>query len=156
VRWVSTDVSEDLQGRPWRWRRCVSPKHRLTLNGLHGVISQRMTLFISHGLVKGKKKDKVVPAPWRRMGSGRIDPRFLDLGTSWRWVVSFTPRPLYPRGKSPRYPFERRLGGPQSQPGWRDEEKILDPTGLELWPLGRPARSQSLYRLRYPGSSQPR
>jgi hypothetical protein len=27
-----------------------------------------------------------------------IDPRFLDLGTSWRWVVSFTPRPLNPRG----------------------------------------------------------
>jgi hypothetical protein len=24
--------------------------------------------------------------------------------------------------------------------------------GLELRPLGRPARSQSLYRLRYPGS----
>jgi hypothetical protein len=27
-------------------------------------------------------------------GSGCIDPHFLDLGTSWRWVVSFTPRPL--------------------------------------------------------------
>jgi len=32
----------------------------------------------------------------------------------WRWVVSFTPRPLYRRGKSPRYPLDRRLGGPQS------------------------------------------
>jgi len=21
---------------------------------------------------------------------------FFDLGTRWRWVVSFTPRPLYP------------------------------------------------------------
>jgi hypothetical protein len=28
-------------------------------------------------------------------GSGCIDPHFLDLGTSWRWVVSFTPLPLY-------------------------------------------------------------
>jgi hypothetical protein len=28
-------------------------------------------------------------------GSGYIDPRFLDLGTSWRWVVSFTPWPLF-------------------------------------------------------------
>jgi hypothetical protein len=29
-------------------------------------------------------------------GSGYIEPWFLDLGTSWRrWVVSFTPRPLY-------------------------------------------------------------
>jgi hypothetical protein len=26
-------------------------------------------------------------------------------------VVSFTPRLLYPRGRSPWYPFDRRLGG---------------------------------------------
>jgi hypothetical protein len=31
--------------------------------------------------------------------------------------------------------------------------KILIPPGLELRPLGRPARSQSLYRLLYPGST---
>jgi hypothetical protein len=32
--------------RPWRWRRYVPPKRRLKLNGLHGVISQKMmTLF---------------------------------------------------------------------------------------------------------------
>jgi hypothetical protein len=29
-------------------------------------------------------------------------------------VVSFLPRPLYPQGKSPWYPLDRRLGGPQS------------------------------------------
>jgi hypothetical protein len=33
------------------------------------------------------------------------------------------------------------------------ERKFLILQGLELRPLGRPARSQSLYRLRYPGSS---
>jgi hypothetical protein len=33
-------------------------------------------------------------------GSGCIDPHFLDLGTSWRWVVNFTPRPLYSQGKT--------------------------------------------------------
>jgi hypothetical protein len=32
-------------------------------------------------------------------GSRCIDPHFIDLGTSWRWVVNFTPRPLYLRGK---------------------------------------------------------
>jgi hypothetical protein len=37
------------------------------------------------------------------MGGGFIDPRFLDLGTSWRWVVSFTPRPFYYRVKRPLY-----------------------------------------------------
>jgi hypothetical protein len=31
--------------------------------------------------------------------------------------------------------------------------KFLTLPGLELRPVGRPARSQSLYRLRYPGCS---
>jgi len=38
-------------------------------------------------------------------------------------VVSFTPRPLYPKGKSPWYPLDKRLGGPQSRPGSGGEEK---------------------------------
>jgi hypothetical protein len=54
---------------------------------------------------------------------------FLDLGTSWMWVVSFTPRPLYTRGKSPRYPLDRRLAGPQRRSGQLEKEKILHPTG---------------------------
>ena len=33
------------------------------------------------------------------------------------------------------------------------KRKFLTLPGLELRPLRRPARSQSLYRLRYPGSS---
>jgi hypothetical protein len=32
-----------------------------------------------------------------------------------------------------------------------EKRKFLTLPGLELLPLGRPARSQSLYRLRYPG-----
>jgi hypothetical protein len=35
------------------------------------------------------------------LGSGDIAPHILDLGTKWRWVVSFTPPPLYPQGKGP-------------------------------------------------------
>jgi hypothetical protein len=34
-----------------------------------------------------------------------------------------------------------------------EKRKFLILPGLELRPLGRPARSQSLYRLRYPSSS---
>jgi hypothetical protein len=30
-----------------------------------------------------------------------IDPHFLDLSTSWRWAVSFTPRLFYPRERDP-------------------------------------------------------
>jgi hypothetical protein len=40
--------------------------------------------------------------------SGCVDPHFLDIGTGWRWVVSFTPLPLYSLGQSPRYQLERR------------------------------------------------
>jgi hypothetical protein len=60
-------------------------------------------------------------------GRGCIDPRFLDIGTSWRWVVNFTPRPLYPRGRSPQHPLDMRLGEPQNRCGRRGEKKILDP-----------------------------
>jgi hypothetical protein len=85
-------------------------------------------------------------------GGGCIDPHFLDLGTSWRWVVSFTPRPLYPRGKSLWYRLDRRLGGPQNQSVWC-EEKILDPTGTwTLDPFRCPSHSHSLYQRHYPGS----
>jgi len=41
-------------------------------------------------------------------------------------------RPLYPRGKSPQYPLERKLGGPQSRFGHGSEEKNSQPLpGLE-------------------------
>jgi hypothetical protein len=35
-----------------------------------------------------------------------VDPSFLDIGTSWRFVVSFTLRQIYSK-------LERSLGGPQ-------------------------------------------
>jgi hypothetical protein len=62
-------------------------------------------------------------------GSGCIDPHFLDLGTSCRWVVSFTPLPLYPCGKSPRYSLDRRLGGPQNRSGRHGKVKVPSLTG---------------------------
>jgi hypothetical protein len=85
-------------------------------------------------------------------GGGCIDPHSFYLGTSWKWVVIFTSRPLYPRGKSPWFPLDRRLGGPQNRSGRHGEKKILAPTGTRTPTSGRPARSQSLYRLSYPGS----
>jgi hypothetical protein len=62
------------------------------------------------------------------------------------------PRPLYPRGKSPRNPLDMRLGGPRAGLDAVEKSKILSLPGLELQTLGRPARSQSLYRLSYPGT----
>jgi hypothetical protein len=60
-------------------------------------------------------------------------------------VVSFTPRPLYPRGKSSPCPLE-------GEPVWTTWRKFLILPGLELRPLRRTVRSQSLYRLHYLGS----
>jgi hypothetical protein len=54
---------------------------------------------------------------------------FFDLGTGWRWVVGFTPRPLYPRRGGP---LDGRLGGPQSCSGHGGEERgSQPPPGIE-------------------------
>jgi hypothetical protein len=92
------------------------------------------------------------PWSWRCMGSECIDPHILDLGTSWRWVVSFTPRPLYPWGIRHRYSLDRRLRGPWNQSGRRMEENFLPLPGLELLTLDHLIRIQSLYRLCHPKS----
>jgi hypothetical protein len=47
-------------------------------------------------------------------------------------VVSFTPQPLYPRGKSPRW-----LGGPRNQSGWRGGKRNLVGMGART-PTPRP------------------
>jgi hypothetical protein len=60
-------------------------------------------------------------------GSGGIVPLILRLGTRWRWIVSFTPRPLYPQGRSSWCPFDRRLGGPQRRSGRGSEKKNSQP-----------------------------
>jgi hypothetical protein len=72
------------------------------------------------------KKDAVFPALEDLCGSGCIDPRVQDLGSSWRQMV-------YPKVKEPHphphphliYPLDRKLGCPQSQSEGHGEEKIL-------------------------------
>jgi len=51
---------------------------------------------------------------------GGIATRILNLGSKWRWVVSFTHRPIYPRGTSPLYPLDTRLGEAQIRSGHGD------------------------------------
>jgi hypothetical protein len=47
----------------------------------------------------------------------------LDLGTRWgEWSASRPGRAL-PPGKVPRYPLDRRLGGPESRSAHRLQEK---------------------------------
>jgi hypothetical protein len=67
------------------------------------------------------------------------------------WSVSRPGR--FTRGE--RAPGTHWIGGwVDLRAGMDDVEntEFLTLLGLELRPLGRPARSQSLYRLRYPGS----
>jgi hypothetical protein len=78
--------------------------------------------------------------PWRRMGSEGTPLPFLTSALV-RWVISFTPRTLYPLGKSPQYPLREA----QNQYGSCREEKnflFLPGSNLDL-----PARSPSIYWL---------
>jgi hypothetical protein len=77
-------------------------------------------------------------------GSEGIAPRILNLG--WRRVESFMLRPFYPQGKSPRYPLDTRLCGPQSRSGWWGQEKEFLPLTRNEFTVVQPV-AQLLYRL---------
>jgi hypothetical protein len=75
-----------------------------------------------------------------------IAPHCLGSGTRWRWVVSFTLGPFYPRGKSPRYPPDRKLGGPRSRSGLCVDEPTVPVTNRTIIPrLSKP------WYIHYPG-----
>jgi hypothetical protein len=104
---------------------------------LYCMYSQREADHSPSFCVRGKKvklslcltKHHAMKTYW---GIGGIATRIPDLGTRWKWVVSFTPRPLYPKGKNPWYPWDRTLGGPQSRSGRAGEEKNSQPLpGIE-------------------------
>jgi hypothetical protein len=66
-------------------------------------------------------------------GGGSIAPPFLASALDGG-VVSFTSRPVYRCGTSPRYPLDRRLGVPQSQSKRCAEKKNLAMPGIEPGP----------------------
>jgi hypothetical protein len=100
----------------WSGRKGFDPKQ------VHGLFSTPPRLKPAMGFtqpciptgvgeysLRGGGKGKVLPvlffnlaphyeAYWERRCVG---PRILDFGTRWRWVVSFTPRPIYPRERTP-------------------------------------------------------
>jgi hypothetical protein len=71
---------------------------------------------------------------------------------TWRLVVSLTPLPLYPRGKSLRYPLYRRFGVSQSRLDHMGENSCPHRDSNSEPSVVQP-RSQSLYGLRYLGST---
>jgi hypothetical protein len=77
--------------------------------------------------------------PWRRV--------LLDQDASWWWVASFTPQSLYLWEQDLGHWMEAGL--PQNWSGQHGERKVLTQPGLEIWPFGCLAHSQSLYWLFY-------
>jgi hypothetical protein len=85
---------------------------------------------------------------WRHIGEWGVAPRILDLGTRWRWLVSFTPRERAPGTHwiggcvGPRASLDavvkRKFSIPRRQSNTRTPN--------------HPAHSQSLYRLSYHSS----
>jgi hypothetical protein len=88
-------------------------------------------------------------------GSGSIAPHILHLGIRWRFVVSFTPLPLYPQGKRPWYTLDRRLHGTKSRSGRGCEQKNyqplpeIEPRSLSPQPIPIPGSCSQTKRLRY-------
>jgi hypothetical protein len=77
---------------------------------------------IALGVIRARKP----PHPQHVLRQGD-SPWGSDLGTRWKWVISFTPRPLCPQEKGPRYTLDRRLRRPQNRSGHSVEEKISNP-----------------------------
>jgi hypothetical protein len=114
--------------------------YRLSYSGPH---SRFLVAYIHIYVIKGEPRNR--PRRTHRV-SGGIAQLFLNLGTRRGCVVSITPRPPLPPGKT----------GTPCTGGWVGPGAGLDrcgksrPTGIRSPDL--PARSESLYRLSYPGS----
>ena len=93
------------------------------------------------------KKGKVCPCTGRtaHRGSRGIALPFHDHSTRRGLVVSFKPQPLFTPGKNP-VPIVQEAGWAPG-PVWTGVENLA-PTGIRS--PDRPARSQSLYCVRYP------
>jgi hypothetical protein len=134
---LKTDVADGSSG----WlsssseQSADSPKcsEFLLLQLYEATTSHHASMILALQLRRGKK--------WRHAGEWRYSTTILDFSTSWRRVVSFTPRPLCPREKNPRYPLDKSLGGPQNRSGHCGEKNLALP-----W-IEHGSSSPSLYRL---------
>jgi hypothetical protein len=91
----------------------------------------------------GKDKGHPITVQQGPRGGRSIALLILNLGTRTGWVVSVTPRPLYPR----EIPGTHCTGGWVGPRAGLDVCEKLAPTGIRS--PDRPTRSQSLYRLSY-------
>jgi hypothetical protein len=90
------------------------------------------------GKIPLKKKGRgkfSVSMPWMHVGGRGDVASLLNLGTTWRWVVSFTSWPLYPRGYS----------GKPCIGGWVDPDFGEYKLSCSLWDLNHRFLTHSHY-----------
>jgi hypothetical protein len=136
--------------------RPLPPGRFLVLISVRGWAGRIRSIEKFNDLIGNRARDlparSIVPQPttlprapvW---GSGCINPLVWDECTASR------PGPFTPGERSPSTHWIGGWVGPGAGLDDVERRKILPLPGLELRPHGRPTRSQSLYRLRYPGSS---
>jgi hypothetical protein len=83
---------------------------------------------------------------WKHVETWRYSSTILDLGTRWRWVVSFTPLLLYPLGKDPGTHW---IGGWLGPGAGMDFMKKRKSYPCRESNTGHPAHNLSLHRLSY-------
>lgn len=98
-------------------------------------------------------KHKIVSVwPEDIWGSRCIAPLVPNFRARWKWIVSFTSRPLYYRGNNPCYRLNRRLNVSKRLSGRLGEEINLLPLPEIESRIVQPV-ALTLYLLRYPGSN---
>ena len=98
--------------------------------------------------IKGKGKGKILPRTGQEGPEGeQMYSSTLPSTSALDWGGLSTPRPGRFTPRKDPVPIVRSLGGPQGRSG--RVRKISLPTGIRSPDL--PARSESLYRLSYPG-----
>jgi hypothetical protein len=111
-------------------------------------ITERKSVYCAVQTGSLNKRDYVPPLkgslPRHRnvWWNGGVTTSIFNLGTTWKWVFSFTLRRLFPRGNSTLGTLLRRLGIPQNRPEGSAEEKHLFPLyGIEIRFVSRATRN---------------
>jgi hypothetical protein len=100
----------------------------LYLSLFHLKIKEKLSLCLTNSALRHEDV-------WR---SGYINSCILDLGISLEVSNQLHASAVFSRGKRPRYPLERRLGGPRTGPDDMKSRKILPLSEFELRSLDRP------------------
>jgi hypothetical protein len=137
----------------WIFRNISLPNLKIGLPSLINIAFLWLAKVIRGNIISKSKKVKCTLVQAPRLCTGRTAHRgsrgiallFHDHGTRSGWGASVMPRPLFTPGKDP-VPIVQEAGWAPG-PNWTGAENLA-PTGIRC--PDRPARSQSLYRLRYP------